>query len=640
MGRRETTNSSDIASGPPAWAALVLLCCAAGAAAAPSLQGGDGLVRVVTGEGRDIRGLEVSLAGLGWGYTTGAQDSPGAFFDMTLAPLASFHYSKHWEFSAAAGFGLAVRNNISTDEIEPPTSSTVTGLRDSRIGAKYSLGMGRALFLGGYAGYDLPTLDKRLYGRLAGHRGGLNLLLLPGARLGAARLDATFGYRSCSDRLGGYVEEATGDTVAERSLPGSAFPLALGLSYGVEYATVMVEVSGTYRRDEGLPGVLGAGDLERTKRFMLNDPLWLGAGLKTVHPRGYYSVFALEYNLQGRFKRLVSDRRFDKWHLVAGMGLSLVERAEAAPERRRTMAGKVTDGRGRGLPATVTVAEIVYPNQSGGSGTTRMKVTYEGLTIETDSASGRYVLGGLKIDGRPVEIKLQVNPKDTLYLPKTASWLIAEEEPRPIQPPTIVLDENLGFVRGRIIDSVSGRPVAASVVPADPRAMPAPTGPDGLYRLELRPDVHRINVRAQAYNPDSFMVAVRGRDTLTRNVKLRPIPRPGEVFTYRGIDFVKNKPFFQGEGSFGVLREIYDLLAANPTMRVRIGVHTDNLAGKRRSQLVSEERAIAIRQYLTSQGIDPSRMEPAGYGPDHPVEDNRTRSGRSRNRRVEVTVLE
>jgi hypothetical protein len=62
---------------------------------------------------------------------------------------------------------------------------------------------------------------------------------------------------------------------------------------------------------------------------------------------------------------------------------------------------------------------------------------------------------------------------------------------------------------------------------------------------------------------------------------------------------------------------------------------TDTEAG---NQQLSVDRAQAVAQFLSGQGIAPSRMDVQGFGTTSPADSNATAQGRRNNRRVEVTV--
>jgi peptidoglycan-binding protein ArfA len=81
------------------------------------------------------------------------------------------------------------------------------------------------------------------------------------------------------------------------------------------------------------------------------------------------------------------------------------------------------------------------------------------------------------------------------------------------------------------------------------------------------------------------------------------------------------------------------MLHQQPTLRLQIAGHTDNVGDPRSNQLLSQQRAEAVRDYLLRQGIAADRLEAIGYGGTRPASDNAAEPERARNRRVEVTIL-
>ena len=92
--------------------------------------------------------------------------------------------------------------------------------------------------------------------------------------------------------------------------------------------------------------------------------------------------------------------------------------------------------------------------------------------------------------------------------------------------------------------------------------------------------------------------------------------------------------------SFGLLDEVAAVLKARPSMQVRIEGHTDIRGGRAYNLRLSQSRADSVRAYLVGNGISSDRMQAKGYGPDQPIENNKTAVGRERNRRVEFMITQ
>ncbi len=92
--------------------------------------------------------------------------------------------------------------------------------------------------------------------------------------------------------------------------------------------------------------------------------------------------------------------------------------------------------------------------------------------------------------------------------------------------------------------------------------------------------------------------------------------------------------------SFGLLDEVVAVLSARPSMRVRIEGHTDIRGTHAYNVRLSQARADSVMAYLVGKGISSDRMEAKGYGPDQPIDNNKTAAGRERNRRVEFMITQ
>ncbi len=81
------------------------------------------------------------------------------------------------------------------------------------------------------------------------------------------------------------------------------------------------------------------------------------------------------------------------------------------------------------------------------------------------------------------------------------------------------------------------------------------------------------------------------------------------------------------------------LKSENKNVYLEVQGHTDSTGAKLYNYKLGEERAEAVRRYLNKQGIALNRMSTISYGQEEPVDSNKTKVGRAKNRRVVVVVL-
>ena len=84
------------------------------------------------------------------------------------------------------------------------------------------------------------------------------------------------------------------------------------------------------------------------------------------------------------------------------------------------------------------------------------------------------------------------------------------------------------------------------------------------------------------------------------------------------------------------LQRIVKILKQNPDIAAEIQGHTDSQGAESMNRDLSERRAMAVRDFLVENGIDPDRLTYKGYGESKPVASNDTPEGRAKNRRVEI----
>jgi OOP family OmpA-OmpF porin len=129
-----------------------------------------------------------------------------------------------------------------------------------------------------------------------------------------------------------------------------------------------------------------------------------------------------------------------------------------------------------------------------------------------------------------------------------------------------------------------------------------------------------------------------------------PPPPQNVVIDLRGVNFKFDRPK-TGEtdiaptlkppaaDSVAILDQAVDTLNRYPQVKIEIDGYTDSVGTDQYNQGLSERRAKIVADYLTSHGIDQSRITAVqGFGETNPIDTNQTAAGRQRNRRVEFKV--
>lgn len=86
------------------------------------------------------------------------------------------------------------------------------------------------------------------------------------------------------------------------------------------------------------------------------------------------------------------------------------------------------------------------------------------------------------------------------------------------------------------------------------------------------------------------------------------------------------------------LAKLSGVLLAYPGLKLEIDGYTDNTGSEQTNDTLSQQRADAVRDYLTQQGVPAASITSRGLGESNPVAPNDTATGRGMNRRVEIVV--
>lgn len=114
--------------------------------------------------------------------------------------------------------------------------------------------------------------------------------------------------------------------------------------------------------------------------------------------------------------------------------------------------------------------------------------------------------------------------------------------------------------------------------------------------------------------------------------------KPPKVYTLENVLFDPGKSTLNS-ASYEELNKLKEYMSRKKSMVVEIAGHTDNTGNADANMKLSEQRAVAVRDYLLKNGIAPERVIAKGYGDMQPVADNATPEGRKKNRRTEARII-
>jgi outer membrane protein OmpA-like peptidoglycan-associated protein len=150
-------------------------------------------------------------------------------------------------------------------------------------------------------------------------------------------------------------------------------------------------------------------------------------------------------------------------------------------------------------------------------------------------------------------------------------------------------------------------------------------------------------VRIPEFPEPRFIITMRGQVGVVLEEVFSPVvdehPKVGDKLTFFNIYFEQSKADILPT-SKKALDDLFRILTTYDDVYIRIGGHTDNVGNELDLMKLSWERAQAVKADLVMKGINPIRIGTVGHGDTQPIADNWTESGRIKNRRVEIQVIE
>ncbi|MBS4066761.1 MAG: OmpA family protein, partial [Chitinophagaceae bacterium] len=167
------------------------------------------------------------------------------------------------------------------------------------------------------------------------------------------------------------------------------------------------------------------------------------------------------------------------------------------------------------------------------------------------------------------------------------------------------------------------------------------TDEEGNYLITLpigKNYVFNVNRKGYLFFSESFMLQQKENDSAYNiNIGLTPIEVNASI-VLKNIFFDTKKAELKPE-SLIELDKVVQLLKENPTLKIEISGHTDNVGKPADNLLLSNNRAKSVINYLLYKGVAFNRLSSKGFGETQPIANNTTEDGRAQNRRTELKVL-
>jgi outer membrane protein OmpA-like peptidoglycan-associated protein len=203
-------------------------------------------------------------------------------------------------------------------------------------------------------------------------------------------------------------------------------------------------------------------------------------------------------------------------------------------------------------------------------------------------------------------------------------------------------------ISGKVADKVSNEPLEAVITytelnPANGAGVAgtAKSNPDGSYSITVPyGKAYTLSAEKKDHMPQTEKVdftSVAEYLEITKDLFLSPL-EVGKTINLSNVFFERGKPSLLPE-SYHELDILVKLLKDNPTLKIELSGHTDNVGDADKNLELSKERVEVIRKYLVEKGISQKRLSGKGYGGARPVASNAAEETRKLNRRVEFTVV-
>jgi outer membrane protein OmpA-like peptidoglycan-associated protein/tetratricopeptide (TPR) repeat protein len=220
-----------------------------------------------------------------------------------------------------------------------------------------------------------------------------------------------------------------------------------------------------------------------------------------------------------------------------------------------------------------------------------------------------------------------------------------ETETEPEPEPELVLQPVTLLVNVRDADTDQSLESKVSLTEISTGLILVPSGSNGNFAFTINAKTqkeYQLTVEKDrfAYYNNTISIPGMGPEVkaIERTIKLKKL-EVGFSKVLRNIYFDTDKTELK-DPSLEELNKLERMMTQNAGMNIGIVGHTDEIGSEKYNLELSKKRALAVKTFLVSKGIDPRRIKTGGLGSMFPIASNDDEEeGRELNRRVEMVVL-
>ncbi len=203
----------------------------------------------------------------------------------------------------------------------------------------------------------------------------------------------------------------------------------------------------------------------------------------------------------------------------------------------------------------------------------------------------------------------------------------------------------VAFVEGSVRDMVTKRPIANAQlevidIHSNDTVWTLNSESNGHFFIILpaqRDYALSVDKESYLFHSENFSLETEGADAPRKlPVELQKLEKGGSV-VLRNIFFDYDE-YVLKETSHNELNRVVRLLERSADLSIEISGHTDDRGSSSYNETLSENRALAVKSYLTKHGIAAKRIATIGLGSKQPIATNETEEGRAANRRIEMKI--